>query len=425
MALCRHQAGTCARIRARESQATHDGRGNAAVRPHDELGGRRDLVGHVDLGALQHAARVVALAGMHPEGGQAGAADGGARRAQPERPAERVGDDHAHLGSLREGVAETAGGGVGVDRKQDCHLARARIGAVDARGSAHEAMVRLADQEGTATADDARALAQDQLDHTWIGLVGGDLPRSLRRRDRGQLDAPPLDLRDGFLRDADDVAVTQAWKGPHQQARQVVSRLQLGQPAHPGDAEVAHARERAARTTAAELSVSRISVGTQATLNPSARTSGSRSPSASSSTKPVASGARTLATPTAETSWPSVSSMPASGPLTASVPIIGVTAITRSRRASTAARSPSTARMGSSETNGLEGASTITSACWIASSTPGAGRAPGAPSKRTARTGSAARRPTSHSWKASSPSGVTMRVRRRSSVAGSKRAPRP
>ena len=60
--------------------------------------------------------------------------------------------------------------------------------------------------------------------------------------------------------------------------------------------------------------------------------SAARSSSALSSTKPAASGARTPATPTAPTSWPSVSSMPASGPLTAWAPIIGVTATTRSRR---------------------------------------------------------------------------------------------
>ena len=106
--------------------------------------------------------------------------------------------------------------------------------------------------------------------------------------------------------------------------------------------------------------------------------------------------------------------------------MIGAMATTSSRRrASTAARTPSTARIGSSEMNGFDGASTMRSAFAIASSTPGAGRAPGVPSKRSARTAGAARRPTNHSWKPSSPSSVVTRVRSRSSVAGSSRTPTP
>ena len=89
--------------------------------------------------------------------------------------------------------------------------------------------MRLADQEGSATAHDTGALAQDQLDHARIGLVAGDLPRALGRHHGGEHDGPPLDLRDRLLRHAHHVAVAQAARRAlargQQQAGQVVARL--------------------------------------------------------------------------------------------------------------------------------------------------------------------------------------------------------
>ena len=86
---------------------------------------------------------------------------------------------------------------------------------------------------------------------------------------RGQLDAAALDLRDRLLRHAHDVAVAQAagaaLRGRHEQPGEVVAGPQLRQPSQPRDGEVAHARASAARATAAELSASCMSVGTQAT----------------------------------------------------------------------------------------------------------------------------------------------------------------
>ena len=67
-------------------------------------------------------------------------------------------------------------------------------------------------------------------------------------------------------------------------------------------------------------------------------------------------------------------------------------------------------------TYGFEGAIRIASAASIASSTPGA--ACGSPSKRTPSTSSRWPRATNHSWNAKLPAGVSIQVRRRSSVAG-------
>ena len=67
-------------------------------------------------------------------------------------------------------------------------------------------------------------------------------------------------------------------------------------------------------------------------------------------------------------------------------------------------------------TYGFEGAIRIASAAPSASSTPGA--ACGSPSKRTPSTSSRWPRATNHSWNGKLPAGVSIQVRRRSSVAG-------
>ena len=63
----------------------------------------------------------------------------------------------------------------------------------------------------------------------------GDLEGARRRLDVRELDAPALDLRDGLLRDAHDVAVAQAarrsGRGRDQQAREIVAGAELGEAA--------------------------------------------------------------------------------------------------------------------------------------------------------------------------------------------------
>ena len=103
----------------------------------------------------------------------------------------------------------------------------------------------------------------------------------------------------------------------------------------------------------------------------------------------------------------------------------GLTATQGTRRRPIASRIADTARIGSIETNGLLGARRSRSAAAIASSTPGAGVAVSAPSKRTASTSSRCPRATNHSWNGNSPAGVSIHVRRRSSVAGSSGASTP
>ena len=120
-----------------------------------------------------------------------------------------------------------------------------------------------------------------------------------------------------------------------------------------------------------------------------------------------------------------VASIRSAGPLIARPPISGLTATDGTRRRSTAARTSSTARIGQMLMNGLLGQTTIRSACSIASTTPDAGVASSSPSKRTRSTSSVWRRATNHSWNGNEPSGVSIQVRRRSSVAGSSRASTP
>ena len=59
------------------------------------------------------------------------------------------------------------------------------------------------------------------------------------------------------------------------------------------------------------------------------------------------------------------------GPFTGAPPTMGLTAITRSRRATSASRTPGTARIGPIEITGFDGQITMVSAVRSASSTPG------------------------------------------------------
>ena len=411
-----------------EGHTAHDRGRHATERADDELRGRGDLVGHVQLGALQHAPGVVALARVDAHRGEAGAAHRDARRAEAERAAERVGDDHRDVGR-GEGVAQH-----GAPRRRDRAAAgwrrlprrrssgRRRPRRTRSRdGSRRSGTRRGAGRSARSRRGSARSCA-DRPRRPRSRLLAATASRSPARRSGPRPSRRPSAPRTRCRRRAG--RPRSAPRRPRAEPPRSSPGPSSGSPRRPMTATSLTARARRGRARRrprgrASASGRRSRAGRARARRPA------RLSSALSSTNPEASGASTPATPTAETSCPSVSSIPASGPLTAWDPIIGVIATTSSRRASTASRTPSTARIGSSETNGLEGASTIRSASAIASSTPGAGRAPGTPSKRTALTGSAARRPTSHSWNASSPPRVTMRVRRRSSLAGSRRAPSP
>ena len=76
----------------------------------------------------------------------------------------------------------------------------------------------------------------------WVG-VAGEFASTLRRLDAGQVDDAALRLRDGFLRDDDDVAVFEpagAVGGGREQGAQVVSCLDLRYPLQREDAELGH-----------------------------------------------------------------------------------------------------------------------------------------------------------------------------------------
>ena len=293
------------------------------------------------------------------------------------------------------------------------------------------AVARLADEERPAAPHDGLRLAQHELDEARIVLAARDLerPRATVRPPRARARAPRPSRRPSVRcrgrrrpRAPFPAARRRRRAGRRDRRRARSSPI----PSTPMTwSELMARRTRSQPRRAGGSSRDRASARVpRPRRSPSASTSGTRARSASSSTNEDGERRQQPCDAEAPGAGPSVSSIPASGPLTALPAMIGEIATTRSRRATSASRTPSTARIGSSETNGFDGASTSTSASWIASSTPGAGRA-GRPSKRTERTRSTARWPTSHCWKSSSPSSVPMNVRRRSSVAGSRRTRRP
>ena len=117
----------------------------------------------------------------------------------------------------------------------------ARVRAVDAGRGADEAVVRLADQEGAAPAHDARALAEDQLDHR------ADRPRRRRspaRAPDGSTVASATLRPSTFETAFCATHTTSPSRRPPAQrsaaasssAGEIVARAQLGQAAQPGDA---------------------------------------------------------------------------------------------------------------------------------------------------------------------------------------------
>ena len=99
-------------------------------------------------------------------------------------------------------------------------------------------MTRLRDHERAAGAHDALRLAEDHLDSARVALAG-DLTRPRRGLDVVQSHDSPFDLRDRLLRDDEDVSVLEL-RALGDEARQVVSFAQLGEPLDGRDREGGH-----------------------------------------------------------------------------------------------------------------------------------------------------------------------------------------
>jgi hypothetical protein len=101
-------------------------------------------------------------------------------------------------------------------------------------------VLRLADHERRAYANDALRLPQDDLDATRsIAALACDLDRARRRLDPVQAHDAALDLRDRLLRDDDDVVVLELDAIEHERG-EVVALAQLGQVAHGQDGDARH-----------------------------------------------------------------------------------------------------------------------------------------------------------------------------------------
>ena len=107
-------------------------------------------------------------------------------------------------------------------------------------------MARPRDHERRPRAHDLGGLPQDHLDLARIAVVARELDGARRRLDLVEAHDPALDLRDGLLRDDDDVALLEpARRGAHASARsgrQIVALLELGQPGEADHADLAEPR---------------------------------------------------------------------------------------------------------------------------------------------------------------------------------------
>ena len=110
---------------------------------------------------------------------------------------------------------------------------------------ADEAVPGLGDHERRAAAQDARRLAQDDLEPARVAVRARELARLLGRLDLVEAHDPALGLRDDLLRDADDVAVLEL-DAPGDHRGQVVALADLRQPLD-GDGPGSFAHHAAAR----------------------------------------------------------------------------------------------------------------------------------------------------------------------------------
>ena len=217
-----------------EVEATYHCGRHAAHLPHHELGRARELVGDGDLRRVQLVAGPVADTAEVEQRGQARDAERDIGRPLPERAAEGVADDHAHVaaGPLANRVAQPCRRRVGIERQQDECAVAPGVRGIDAGRGADEAVARLGDDQRRSHADDVSALLQDPLDVARVAVVG-ELERPRRRLDVVQPHDAALGLRDRLLCNDEDVRVLEAaraLRGGEEEPSEIVAVLDLGDP---------------------------------------------------------------------------------------------------------------------------------------------------------------------------------------------------
>ena len=222
-----------------------DDRGRDAARlAEHELGRAGELVGDRDLRRVQLVAGRVARAAQVEQRRMPGDADRDVGRPLPPRAAERVADDHADVaaGQLAQPArrrAAEASGSSGRSTTRPGALARSRRRRPPTRRRSRGASRRSRAAAATRT---TRAVSR-RITSSWRGsLVAGELARALGRLDLGERDDAALRLRDGLLRDDDDVAVLEparALGGVGEQRREVVALLDLREALERDDPELA------------------------------------------------------------------------------------------------------------------------------------------------------------------------------------------
>ncbi len=102
-------------------------------------------------------------------------------------------------------------------------------------------MLRLADHERPAHADDTLRFAEDPLHTPRVALVARDLDRPRRRLDIVKANDAPFDLGDRLLHDDDDVAVLEL-DALDDHRSEIVPLAQLGNARERKDGEPAQCR---------------------------------------------------------------------------------------------------------------------------------------------------------------------------------------
>ena len=148
----------------------HRHRGQFAL---DQIGGRRDFVGHRDLGDDQLVAVPVDSTRISVQHGQAGRADRGVDLADAPGPAHRVGDHHRDVDAqpVAQIGAQRGGAAVGIDWQQR-EFGPADVGSVHARGGLNQPEPVLGDQGPALAGQHPHRLVVDQLAAQLIALLG-------------------------------------------------------------------------------------------------------------------------------------------------------------------------------------------------------------------------------------------------------------
>ena len=137
--------------------------------------------------------------------------------------------------------ADARGRRVGIDRQEHERARLGRVRRVDARRGADEAVPRLRDHERRPRPDDRGRLGEDHLEAASV-VSGRELARALRRLDVVEPNDAALRLRDGLLRDDDDVAVLERHALGDQRRRGRLPRRSRGGPSTGMHAELRHRR---------------------------------------------------------------------------------------------------------------------------------------------------------------------------------------